>query len=351
MLYGKLALAVTVLSLSITTQADDFNFVYEPEPTFWDRLIDAGNSYVRRQIKKREDSQSAEYFGVSPTLSQWRQGTRNWEPGACLESNAKNSGVWLNGDVKSTSHSGQFHSSPDGSIITTPYKKFTISSGTPYELESKNFKRAGLKRFAKYYYSFRIDNERRDTSTVIDNKKSHDYSTTHTFSPGINWIHSTTFSDFEWSIGVKNNTGDFNYIQEWADPSNYSVRGSWGGDIYLSDCGFAEVSVEQNTRPVINGIDYKAIGTDGGYGAMENYYELHPYVEDRHTPSEKLNYYWEVNLWDTDRNFSLTGTMVARTRVFKLELPHRLIQGNKAIVKLIVSDGALSSTFEDTMYF
>ena len=347
---NSLSVAILLSSTNVLASNFDINIEYEPAKTTWDKLIDIGSSWVRRQGKKSENAENAYYFSGSPTLEQWRSGTSNWQQGACLSSNASNSGVWLNDVKESYRKTGSFATYGHLAEKQASYKQYIISANTPYELESKNFKRAGLKRFADYHYSFRIADSSffSGNSTVIDNKKSHDYDAIHSFSLGTSWVHSATFSDFEWSIGFKNNTGDINYSSNWSNPSNYSVRGSWGGDVYLSDCGFAEVITEPNTRPVIK--EFSAVNAaevvTNENPRFETWVELKVTdIADYHTSKDNLIYKWVVTHQSGKK--STTYGMNASVYTGAVPLfgaPHGADRGVKA--QLIVSDGDLSTISE-----
>jgi|GEM_PF-1182113 len=353
--YSSVAIAIATLSFSSLSYSDSFddnyssNYYLEQDKTIWDRLMDLGNSWVRKQGKKSENAESIVYAGKSPDLAAWRTGTRNWEPAACLSSDADNSGVWVNHAREVQRKDETFSSYYDQPEKNSSFKTYFISAGTPYEIESKNYKRAGIKRFANYYYSYRIDVESwgifsdyTKPSTVIDNKKSHDYHAAHTFTQGTSWVHSTTFSDFEWSIGVKNKTSDFNYLESWGEPSNYSIRGSWGGDIYLSDCGFAKVISEPNTKPVINNFetDIRYTDIDGqGINWIGSFFVNAADVEDYHTSDNNLTYTWTVV-----RESGKVNTVYGKNQAAFWEWvgPQGIVDKAKKVT-LIVSDGDMST--------
>jgi hypothetical protein len=178
-------------------------------------------------------------------------------------------------------------------------------------------------------------------STVYDNEKAHDYDIVHTFGRGFASIHSTTFSDFEFFAGIDNSVADFGFRESWNDISNYSVKGGWGSDVYMSDCGFAFVEVKENTRPTINDVTVNTrtvrMRRNGG-GPLMRYSSFSPDVFDEHTESENLTYVWEIKGFT---RYTREAT-IARPASYS---------GVSAPFKLTVSDGVYSSIYTGTFEY
>ena len=327
-----LLLSSALLIQSNTASANTIDIQYQPEPDFYDQVWDVASNWIRKQFKKDENTQWISYAGQSPYLNEWRDGSNQWEPGACLSSLADNSGVWINKPYSKKQVSANFMAPFRFDNMSSSYQEFVIGANTPYELESKNYTSAGIKQFFKYFYSFRINDLSTGTSTVIDNKNKHDYTAMHNFKEGVSWVYSTTFSDFEVGISIGNSSTDFNYLGSWTNASNYKVRGTWGTEIYLSDCGFAKVTVEKNTKPSIGSLDY----TVGVAGTRPNMYRRFSFsaagVTDKHSTDENLTYIWNIG----GATYYSKTVVIGRAGVRDLNLVD-------VVVSLTVSDGDLST--------
>ena len=294
------AALIALLSASFSSHAVyiDTNYEYNPSEPSWYKLLDLAESWVRKQGSKTEGPSEIVYVGQAPSLGAWRRATRDWTPGACLSSVADNTGVWISDPSKATSKSDTFFTYDGLAGKTSSYKEYVVSTGAPFEFESKNYKSAGLKRFADYYHSFRVDGPN-GLSTVIDKKQKHSYRTSHVFALGQSTLNSTTLSNFEFFIGIGGDFSDFSYQEgfNWADWSKYKVKAKLKGkNFYLSDCGFSSVIAERNTKPVIHGVDFDRATQVGGGGFLNTKsITFKPRAEDKHSAEKNLIYSWVIN--------------------------------------------------------
>ena len=364
-----------LLSIFLINSAQAEEPIYHLDRQYESNTLETINNWFRKAGDASETNLDARfeaftpqpfetpYYQGAPSLENMKQAI--WDrPGVCLSSStADMSGVWILDTKNQIQRFDQFRN-----IWITEY---TISDGISWTIESKNYTSAGLKQFADYHYSFRIESSQnlsQSITTLIDNKKSHDYHTEHTFPMGSSWISSATLSDFEFLINIENKQGDFNYPSEvtntgdwsWNSIGNYKVSATWGGDLYLSDCGFAEVKVEANTPPEITNFTVVHGGvnsTDQGqeHNVLDTYSDLkvsNSDIDDKHTVYKNLRAQWNVR-FESGKEQVMYGKYVrVGTGKMHLDPSKRYAFGYDPIdnVELVVSDGDLCALVQKTSY-
>jgi hypothetical protein len=209
--------------------------------------------------------------------------------------------------------------------------KYVVTTGTPYEIVSKNFKRAGIKRFYDFRYSWMISDSH--DYTVIHNLKKHGYKVDHVFQDnGTKLLTGVIFSNYdaggEISFGGKSN-GDGTYT--WDKPK---FKFKWRRDMGVYGCGAVQVNVEKNTAPVINSVSFYPCG---GRGSSTIYYCLRIDSYDKHSSKESLKRDW---------TFYLDGRVLDRPLRY-FEISNLSPERRKTYrYKVVVSDGELSTVKE-----
>ncbi|MBQ4810238.1 hypothetical protein A7985_07175 [Pseudoalteromonas luteoviolacea] len=161
--------------------------------------------------------------------------------------------------------------------------KYLVSTGTPYEIESKNYKRAGVKRFADFKYSWMISD--RNGYTVINNSGKHDYNFDHVFQGrGKKLLNGVVFSDYEigFSIGIEASSSGGGYNYEGID-----FKPIWGKDMGVYGCGATQVVIETNTRPEIRSLSFTPWGSNFG-----RFMAIDIDIFDKHTANKNLKVDW-----------------------------------------------------------
>ena len=309
---------------------------------------DERQAYMKEQLDKEFRYRSLK----APSLGDWRNANRNWSPYACDSANLGNgnTGVWINNTKKPMQRQSETIGGYVGDSRSSNTPVYRIAQGSPFEVESKNYARAGLKRFAKYYHSFQAYPVAEDIffppfgnqdSILVDKTARHDYTAFMSFDEGTYSLNSLTYSDFEIFIGIDANLNDFNqYGLEEFDLYKAIIDADWGTDIYMSDCGFSKVIVEKNTRPTIGGISASDVtppippgDRNTRLSLIREYRFSAGGVSDEHTVNDNLDYRWEIDgvtYQGKNPKVSVYTGVPAHMRVMD--------------VTVYVSDGALTGT-------
>ncbi|WP_096086574.1 hypothetical protein [Agaribacterium haliotis] len=301
--------------------------------SLWYSLALNQRNLIKNSTPTYSDSNIKVYEGDTPTLENGN--TKISTILTCQKSGIDNTGVWINGAKKPDSLTVSFSSFPivRDSGKTAPggkyeYDRYRVSLNTPYEIESKNYKNAGTRQFYKFQHWFRIDRDistHNPSSTLIEKRKKHEPKYVMNFGGKSQsaWLSSYTFTDYP---GINR-------------PTDQSTK--------ISDCGYAQVDIEPNTKPEISDMvsGPRIDGDPNSQGDLPLVLWFTANATDTHTPTNNLIYTW------TDKN----GNSLKSGRIYDLKISpafYRYAKGKYAKdVLLTVSDGNLTNTKKVTLRF
>ncbi|WP_149981370.1 hypothetical protein [Pseudoalteromonas rhizosphaerae] len=245
-------------------------------------LLERANAYAD---KKREVPDQNAMILIGSFKPELTYNSFNWEVGICgHDKRSKWLAPWVN-TKKSSINTTLWSDYPVEKDIAV--KKYMVSTGVPFEIESKNYKSAGLKQFASFKYSWFISEG--INLDVIQNNSSHDYNHHYTFDTiGEKNILGVVYSDYDFGFSISTSFGH-------DGAGNYSYDGTkfkptWGKDMGVYGCGAAVVQVEKNTRPKVVQIRTGLRELPDGLLIMQ----AAPILSDDHTDSDNLFYELEI---------------------------------------------------------
>lgn len=324
-----------ILSFNVSANTNDYVLQESYEKGSWQWafswLLERANAYSDRKREVPDQNAMILIGSIKPELT---YDSFNWEVGICgHDKRSKWLAPWVN-TKKDPINTTIYSFYPVAKDIAV--KKYKVSTGVPFEIESKNYKSAGLKRFADFKYSWFISEGNK--LDVIQNNKSHDYNHNYTFeSVGEKNILGVVYSDYEFGFSISTSfghdgAGNYSYDRTKFKPT-------WGKDMGVYGCGAAIVQIEKNTRPDILGVGVSRMQ----FSADRYVINARAVANDKHTDNDNLFYTLEI--FENGNSISVGGE-TALIPEFVINRSPR----DAFTYKLVVSDGDLASTKQGKLF-
>lgn len=320
--------AVLLISSNLSHANNDYELLESSHKSgtwgwAYDYLIEKGTKYADKK-RAIPDQNAIKLVGDEFEMNH----IANIAMGACgTDRRSKWEAPWLDSKYKTgtTNINSMFYREEFSKVVSS----YTFAANTPVEIQSKNFRSAGAKQFAKFKYSWLVDNGR--SYTIINNEGNHDSNFTHVFDGlGKHLLNGAIFSDYDigFKIGVS-----FSGNGEGYTYNGLKFRPLWGRDMGLYGCGTTEVNIERNTRPVINSVSFLPWG-----GTHGTFVSINLDAEDKHTNEADLKVDWTI--YYDGRVLPINAGRLMHPGYVPVNKRHTYRY------KVVVSDGNLSTTKE-----